>query len=399
MDHLFILSNSPGEVAGWVKPVAEALAQKENGAHVTLAVLPCPYASGMEERYGREIDGIDESMSFRALCRRRRSRGDRVLVLQLGGDPMFGAFLAAKFRGGWMIYTSRPKWRSRVTHYFIPDARAEARFAKKKVNPGRFTRVGNLALDSIPKGLDRAQARVALGVGADETVLSLLPGSRPFEYRQGFPFFARAAEAVMAEFPEVRAFMPVAPTVDEDILRAGLEQYGVAWRGDERVEALQTTNGEIRLVRGDTFALLKASDLAAALPGTNNLQMAAMGTPFAMFAPLNEAENIPLDGIPGILPTSSPRMQRLKKRLVFWYSGRTKYVSLPNILGGEEIVPEQRGAMTPEMIADTLKELLRAPSKREAIRQGYRKLDLEFGAAEKIAARIDAYFSEGQSLS
>lgn len=392
MDNLFILSNSPGEIAGWVKPTAEAFAKKNRGARVTLAVLPCPYASGMERRYGGEIGGIDHSLAYRDVWKGRPG-GGRNLVLQLGGDPMFGALLSAKFRMGWMIYTSRPKWRGRVTHYFIPDACAEGRFTAAGVKKERFTRTGNLALDSVPRHLSAGEAKTALGLSSDVEVISFLPGSRPFEYRQGAAFFCRAAQEVLEAFPGMLALMPIAPTVDEDILRKGLTQYGLSWDGGERAETVFCGQSRIRLVRGDVFSAIKASRLVVALPGTNNLQTAALGVPLLMVAPLNEAENIPLDGIPGIIPPSFPGFKYLKRRLVFHFNRREKFVSLPNRLTGKAIVPEYRGLLTPRLVAGLAKELLASPGRLEKISGGYGEINFEFGAAEKIAERVSLYFA------
>ncbi|MEG1799521.1 MAG: cdisaccharide synthetase, partial [Synergistaceae bacterium] len=86
MDNIFILSNSPGEVSGWVKPTAAALASCGLGAKTTLVLLPCPYASGMEERYGREIYGIDDAVPFKSAWKSNISGSGKRLVLQLGGD-------------------------------------------------------------------------------------------------------------------------------------------------------------------------------------------------------------------------------------------------------------------------------------------------------------------------
>ena len=100
MDRVIILSNSPGEVSGWVKPVAGHLAALHAADETLLAVLPCPYASGAEEKYGAEIDGIDRSMRFVDLWK-KPPKDSRNLVLQLGGEPAFGAVLAALFGAGW----------------------------------------------------------------------------------------------------------------------------------------------------------------------------------------------------------------------------------------------------------------------------------------------------------
>ncbi|NLX85410.1 MAG: hypothetical protein GXZ00_07330, partial [Synergistaceae bacterium] len=46
MDELFILTNSPGEVSGWVMPVVKELESAQFPAKIRLVVLPCQYASG-----------------------------------------------------------------------------------------------------------------------------------------------------------------------------------------------------------------------------------------------------------------------------------------------------------------------------------------------------------------
>lgn len=392
MDNLIILSNSPGEVAGWVKPMAAAFAARNSGVKVTLAVLPCPYASGMEMRYGGEISGIDKSVSFREVWRGGVGGGGKKLVLQMGGDPLFGALLAARLRAVWMIYTGRPVWRARVAHYFIPDKAAERRFTAAGVKKERFTKTGNLALDSVPRNLNEAEAKKRLGLSQDAEVISFLPGSRPFEYGSGAAFFCQAAKEVLESFPGMTVLMPIAPTVDEEILTKGLTESGLTWTGDGLVETV-LCGGGVRLVRGDVFAAIKASKLVVALPGTNNLQAAALTVPLLMVAPLNEAENIPLDGIPGIIPPSFPGYKHLKRKLVFHFNRREKFVSLPNRLAGKAIVPEHRGLLTPHMVAEDAKELLSSPERLEDIRRGYGEIDFEFGAAEKIAAHIGRYFA------
>lgn len=391
MDNLYILSNSPGEVSGWVKPVAEAFAELNGGVKVTLAVLPCPYASGMERRYGSEIRGIDRSAAFREVWGDGRN-GKKGLVLQLGGDPMFGALLSARLGVPWTIYTARPRWKSRVSHYFIPDAGAERRFISAKVKPEKFSRVGNLALDSVPRGLTVGEAKARLGLAPDAETVAFLPGSRPFEYTLGTAFFSRTADEVLREFPGMSALMPIAPTVDEDLLIAGLRQCGMGWEGGRRAEVVVCGGSRIRLVRGDAFPVIKAAKLVVAFPGTNNLQAAALGTPLMMVAPLNEAENIPLDGIAGIIPPGFPGFRQLKKKLVFKLNDREKYISLPNRIAQKPIVPERRGLLTPGMVAEMAKELLASPQSLAEISAGYSEIGFEYGAAEKIARRTAQYF-------
>lgn len=391
MNDLYLLSNSPGEVSGWVKPVAEAFAEINSGVRVTLAVLPCPYASGMEKRYGSEIDGIDRSMAFREVWKLGSGNGKK-LILQLGGDPMYGALLSVRLGAPWMIYTARPRWKSRVSHYFIPDAKAEQRFTTAKVNRGRFSRIGNLALDSVPLDLTVSKAKAKLGLAPEAEVIAFLPGSRPFEYMQGSAFFSHVADKLLRAFPEISALIPVAKTVDETLLTTGLRECGLSWEGGQRAETIICGGSRIRLVRDDTFSVIKAAKLVVALPGTNNLQTAALGTPLLMVAPLNQAENIPLDGIAGIIPPGFPGFKQLKKRLVFKLNNREKYISLPNRIAQKLIVPEHRGLLTPEMVADIAKELLASPERLAEISKGYAEIAFEYGAAKKIVRHIGSFF-------
>lgn len=391
MRNLFILSNSPGEVAGWVKPVAEAFARRNSGVRVTLVLLPCPYASGMEKRYGSEISSIDRVLTFCDVLKNKRPEGKK-MTLQLGGDPMYGALLSVKYRMDWMIYTARPRWRRRVMRYFVPDKAAERRFTDAGVKQERFIRTGNLMFDSVPWDMSAEQAKERLGLSLDTKAISFLPGSRPFEYGQGAAFFCRAAEEVLGTFPDLQVLMPIAPTVDETILIKGLAKYGLTWSGDNRAETVFCRDCRVRLVRGEIFSAIKASDLVIALPGTNNLQVAALDVPLLMVAPLNEAENIPLDGIPGIIPQRFPGFKHLKKKLIFHFNSKQKFVSLPNRLTGKAIVPEHRGLLTPHLVAELVKELLSSPDKLEKIRAGYSEIEFERGAAEKIAGALHSYF-------
>ena len=106
------------------------------------------------------MPGVERVMNFREAMRQAKEPG-RSLVLQLGGDPMYGWALSAKLRVPWMIYTARPRWRGKVAHYFIPDGTARARFERAGVAPERYTVVGNLILDSVerPDGAALAAAR------------------------------------------------------------------------------------------------------------------------------------------------------------------------------------------------------------------------------------------------
>jgi len=394
MNRLIILTNSPGEVSGWVKPVLDALSQRQLALEIMLAVLPCPYASGAEASYGATLPGVSCSLKYKELKRNPPEDGKN-LILQLGGDPMFGCMLSRKMKCDWMIYTARPKFKSKVKKYFLPDENAEGRFRKAKVKQLSYKLVGNLILDSIPCLRDKEQAREIMRLSEDEHTVAFLPGSRPFEYRVGGAFFIRAAQELMNRYENLNCYLVLAPTVDEQIFKQGLDEEGIAYTGEGRVEQIPCNNRHsIKVVRDKGFVAIKASELAVALPGTNNLQIAALGTPLLMVAPMNFAEEIPLDGIAGLIPFKLPGFRTLKKKLVYWANSRkkNKYVSLPNRMAGEEIVPEHRRIMTPLTVAQLADELLATPGRLHEIAEGYDKINFEYGASRRIADEIERYF-------
>lgn len=265
------------------------------------------------------------------------------------------------------------------------------RFEKKHINKKRYEVAGNLMVDSVTTELTAEQVKEKLGIAPESEIISMLPGSRPFEYTFIVPFFISAAEELMEKFPGRTFAMPLAPTVEEEVLCDVLKKNGYSFT-PEYPRRVKCRNGEIIMVRKNTFDVIAASELAAALPGTNNLQIASLGIPLVMLAPMNMAELIPLDGIPGLLPTSNIVGRSLKRRLVLWYNRRERFVSLPNRLAGQEIVPEHRYIMTPHMAADAVSEVLGSEKRKSEIKEGYKALGLKAGAADVIAAYVCDFF-------
>ena len=105
---ILILSNGPGELCTWVKPVVQELRQRfgEGQYRISVVLSPCPNASGQESEIARsypEVDRVqDATYFFRFLLWGKtearwdwRSKG---IVLFLGGDPLFPVILGRRPR-------------------------------------------------------------------------------------------------------------------------------------------------------------------------------------------------------------------------------------------------------------------------------------------------------------
>ena len=70
-------------------PVTRAVAARRPGQRAAAVTLPCPYASGRAGAHAGTMPGVERVMNFREAMRQAKEPG-RSLVLQLGGDPMYG---------------------------------------------------------------------------------------------------------------------------------------------------------------------------------------------------------------------------------------------------------------------------------------------------------------------
>jgi lipid-A-disaccharide synthase len=384
---LYITANSPGEIAGWVAPVVRDVRLRVWNCRITLVVLPCQYASGAELAIGSEC-GVDRCVRMGETGALTLS-GAKRLVLRMGGDFFFSVYLSKKLRAKLWAYSTRPRWGRFVDRFFVPDESAERRFALFDLTPDRYERVGQIALDSVVLSESEEETRAFLSLAPDEPVISCLIGSRPIEYREGAPFFARAVSLVTEKFPDHRVLFPLAPTVQEDALKETLSRAGIEWRGEMRVHAIDLGGGRwATVVRGRTLEALACSKLAILVPGTNNLQAAALYVPFVMVLPLEHADEYPLDGLPGLLPLWLPGIRKLKKNYIVRLNERTEFLSLPNKMAGRMIVPEIRGMIGPEDVAEKAISLLGSPQELSRISRAFWEITHERGASARLAARI-----------
>ncbi|MFZ5606834.1 MAG: lipid-A-disaccharide synthase [Pseudomonadota bacterium] len=162
--------------------------------------------------------------------------------------------------------------------------------------------IGHPLADAIPLQPDRAQARAALGEPVDAPLLALLPGSRLGEIRRMLPTFAAAARRLAADVPGLRVLVPAANAH----CRAAID----AILGDAPM---------VRVLDGQAQLAMIASDAVLLASGTAALEAMLCKRPMVVghrIAPLTY------------------RIVRLLGLL------KSRFVSLPNVLAGEALVPE-----------------------------------------------------------
>lgn len=215
--------------------------------------------------------------------------------------------------------------------------------------------IGHPLADTLPLAPDRDAARDCLGLAGDETVVALLPGSRGGEIARHGPLLHKLAGRLARE-RGCRPLLLLADAADADRF--------------ERAAGADPKAAGIRVVAGRTRAGLAACDAAVAASGTVTLEALLCRAPMVVFYRLPEA---------------TYRLARAL-RLV-----RSRYVSLPNVLADEALVPErlQHEATVDRLLAD-LGAWLDDPTRVRAFVQRCEQIhrDLAVGAADAAATEI-----------
>ncbi len=131
----------------------------------------------------------------------------------------------------------------------------------------KTTFVGNPALAKDFSRADPARLRAAIGAGADEPILLVLPGSRPAEIKLVMPVFEAAVARLKAERPGLHVVIPVAGTVLEAV-RAQVAGWPF------RAHVI-----EDEALKDDAFV---AGTVALACSGTVTTELALAGAPMVV---------------------------------------------------------------------------------------------------------------------
>src|SRR5258708_624507 len=116
--------------------------------------------------------------------------------------------------------------------------------------------VGHPLVDALATVPARGEARARLGIGADEHVIGLLPGSRHGEVERLLPIMRDAIAHIAARRPSSRFVLALAPTVSAALVSRYLD------------------GAPVTVVRDDVHDVIRASDVVLATSGTVTLEAA-----------------------------------------------------------------------------------------------------------------------------
>ena len=321
---------------------------------------PAMRASGFEAWFDASelaVMGLSEVLShLPRLLRLRRALRERALAWK---PDVFIGIDAPDFNLGVERWLKRRG--VRTVHYVSPsvwawrESRAEkiGRSADRvlclfPMEPEIYARhgvdarfVGHPLADAIALEPDRAAARDALGLPFHAPALAVLPGSRLGEIERMLPPFLEAATLVAERITDLTVLLPAANAGCRQAIAAQLRRFpGLASR--------------VHLLDGQAQAAMIAADVVLLASGTAALEAMLCKRPMVVGHRI------------------APTTYRIVKALGLL---KSNFVSLPNVLAGEEVVPELlQDACTPRNLADAVLQWFEQPEAVAALRPRFRAI-------------------------
>ena len=389
--------NGPGEISGWLYPLAHALKALCPDISIAVCLLPCVYSTGAETSVLDWMPTIDVVCSVKqsiALITRNRLptgmvRTKQTLVFHLGGEVALTVMLAKRLKAPIYAYTERPfplQWMFRKVFYSGLHKLAQ------RISGNRPQVVGELMVDAAH--LRRVSAH---GTKDGRIMIALFPGSREYMAEFMLPYYAVIVDEFNSQRSDIDWVIAKADFVRMEFLRhLQMPPQERTWPARElrfgeagNTQWLETPSGNrMRILAGKE--VLSLADFALTIPGTNTGEIAASGIPMIVVVPTYLGHDVPLPGIGGHLGRI-PVIGRMLKLAV----GRSLLRSLPllsqpNRRAGRMIVPEFVGQGLHPQIKAALTDLL--ASDTQDLRNAVRDAMGMAGAAQILASEIKAFF-------
>lgn len=425
---IVILSNGPGEVSTWVKPVVRSLKTQSPHSRISVLLSPCPHASGQEPTVLASYPEIDRIQSadrfFKFLLTGNTADGwdwhDQGVVVFLGGDQFYTVLVAKRLGYRSVTYAEwAARWPGLIDRFGVTQEAAIAQAPKQHQH--KFTVVGDLMAD-VQTSASREEITAALGCNPSSEIIGLLPGSKPLKLKMALPTLLSTVQLLHAERPQTQYVIGVAPTLTltelasyaDPAINPGVEivrsptavliespKTGLPYlqlknqSKDQSKDDSGNSNGPKIFLwqRFPALDLFSQCAMCVTSPGANTAQLGAIATPMLVLTSVQGLDVLALaDGWPSLL-AKIPGLNTLTRKFINPLIIRTiqksgRLFAWPNIWAGREVVPEAFGIITPTATKNTILSYLTHPEKLDKMRKELQTLCGSSNTADKMANLI-----------
>ena len=375
-----IVSNGPGELSTWVKPVLDYLVEQNHKwinsnlpkYKLVLTLVPCPHATGQEFSVANNwqiFDLIIPAKRFLKLLFKPSSFGNwpkKGVVVFLGGDQFWNILLAKRLGYQSITYA---EWIARWPRWNLHIAAMNEEVRNKL--PKKFKKkcqvIGDLMAD-INNNLS------PINEISNRKWIAILPGSKKAKLSIGIPFFLEVADNISENGDDVNLMIPIAPTTEiKDFLYFQSDKNPITKYYSSKIKSIKKIENSIFdfvletckntkifiLNQNSNHNILSQCKLALTTVGANTAELAAINLPMIVVLPTQHLNAMNAwDGIFGIMG----KINLLNRILTFlikrYYLKNKKFLAWPNIKANKQIIPERVGIISPKEISDEVIYLL-----------------------------------------
>ncbi len=418
---IIMVSNGPGELTTWVKPIAEELHKQislkpkanRSQASLNLVLVPCPNANGNEHIAATKwqiFDKIIEARNFWELLLKPHKFGlwpSKGLVIFLGGDQFWSVLLSARMGYLHMTYAEWiarwPFWNDRI---LAMSERIVQKLPKRFKS--RCSVVGDLTADLT------SSAKINDPLPSGKWI-ALMPGSKSAKLKIGIPFFLDVADKIAELMPDCKFLIPLAPTTNIEEIKyfssnknpitkqyqSGIKSITQANKKETRGILITKNSTEISIQeKFPAHNDLSQCDLALTTVGANTSELGSLSIPMIVVVPTQHILVMEAwDGLIGLIARLPILKWCLGLLITFFKMRRRGFMSWPNIYARRMIVPERVGNITPQQIALEAVDWLRSPSRLLGQKNDLQALRGVKGATKNFCKEIISILEESKLIS
>mgnify|MGYP001163724780 CR=1 FL=1 len=219
--------------------------------------------------------------------------------------------------------------------------------------------LGHPFVDLVHPSRTREESQEKYSLNPETRTIGLLPGSRMNEINSLLDVMVQAAEKIQDALGSCQFLLPVADSIDPDLIRQRLGANSLG----------------IQLIEGETYDVMNSCDSLIIASGSATLEAGIIGCPMVIIYKLN------------------PLTHWLARFLV-----KTPWVGLVNIVAGEGVVPELiQDKVTAKNISAEVLAVLQVPEKGKEVRERLLKIRKTLGEPEvmnAVAKRIADFMGD-----
>jgi lipid-A-disaccharide synthase len=219
------------------------------------------------------------------------------------------------------------------------------------------TFVGHPLVDIVEVDKSAAAIKKDLNIDQQKKVISLFPGSRRGEIESLLPEMLKAAQKIKKEKPELVFFVSAAEGIKIDYLKSFTEKVDL----------------ELKIIQKSNYQLMKISEFIISASGTTTLEASILDTP-------------------QIICYQAALTTYLLAKYVF----KVEFVGLPNIIAGEEVLPELlQSDFEAERIAELALSWLNEKKELNKIKEKLQTVRQKLGGGGAVEKTADLLLKEG----